>query len=101
MAFKTNTRIFGTEEWERVFYGIDETPDLFGDGGGQKVKLADFQKIGKFFVQRLKTVFAGVSDNPLPLLNTRNNPLYLLCFASGNPKGSKTAVRIANDILKG
>jgi hypothetical protein len=33
------------------------------------------------------------------LRNSRNNPLYLLCFASGNPRGAKTAVKIAQDIL--
>jgi hypothetical protein len=32
--------------------------------------------------------------------NSKNNPLYLLCFASGNPMGAKTAIKIAQDILK-
>ncbi|MCI0387950.1 MAG: hypothetical protein MOB07_04160 [Acidobacteria bacterium] len=56
--------------------------------------------IEQYFVERLKTVFAGVAENPLPLLNSHNNPLYLLCFASGNPKGAKTAIKIAQDILR-
>lgn len=94
------TRIFGTNEWQQAFYGTERYPDLFGDEVIQQVKLADFEKIGRFFVERLKTVFAGVADNPLPLMNSRNNPLYLLCFASGNPKGAPTAIKIANDILK-
>lgn len=34
------------------------------------------------------------------LERVRNNPLYLLCFASANPKGAKTAIKIAQDILK-
>jgi three-Cys-motif partner protein len=95
------TRIFGTEEWEKAFYGTEKNLDLFGEEVAQQVKLADFKKIGQFFVDRLKTVFAGVADNPLPLMNSRNNPLYLLCFASGNPRGAPTAIKIANDILKG
>ncbi len=95
------TRIFGTEEWQKAFYGIENNLDLFGEEMTQHVKLADFNKIGQFFVDRLKTIFAGVADKPLPLMNSRNNPLYLLCFASGNPKGAPTAIRIANDILKG
>jgi hypothetical protein len=45
-------------------------------------------------------VFKGVANNPLPLYNSKNNPLYLLCFAAGNPKGAPTAVKIAQDILK-
>jgi len=44
--------------------------------------------------------FAGVAENPLLLRNSKNNPLYLLCFASGNPRGAKTAIKIAQDILK-
>lgn len=63
-------------------------------------KVADFESISQYFVERLKTVFAGVADNPLVLYNSCNNPLYLLCFASGNPKGSKTAIKIAQEILK-
>jgi len=52
-------------------------------------------------VARLKTVFARVAENPLALRNSTNTPLYLLCFAAGNPKGAATAVKIAGDILKG
>jgi hypothetical protein len=34
------------------------------------------------------------------LLNSQNTPLYLLCFASANPKGAPTAIKIAQHILK-
>ena len=34
------------------------------------------------------------------LKNRANCPLYLLCFAAGNPKGAPIAVGIANHILK-
>jgi len=37
----------------------------------------------------------------LMLCNSRNNPIFLLCFASANPKGAPTAVRIAQYLLKG
>jgi hypothetical protein len=63
-------------------------------------KVADLDAIGQFFVDRLKTIFAKVAEDPLPLCNSTNNPLYLLCFAAGNPKGSVTAVKIAQDILR-
>ncbi|MGI9165743.1 MAG: hypothetical protein ACR2G5_05060 [Pyrinomonadaceae bacterium] len=45
-------------------------------------------------------MFAGVAENPLPLFNSRNVPLYLLCFASGNSRGAKAAIKIAQDILR-
>ncbi len=69
--------------------------------GGQVglVKEANFGTIGKYFIERLKTVFEGVAENPLPLRNKRNIPIFLLCFAASNPKGAKTAVKIARHIL--
>jgi three-Cys-motif partner protein len=92
-------RLFGDEGWYDVFYRTIKTPGLFGEEEMIQ-KIGDFSLISQYFVRRLKTVFAEVADNPLPLLNSHNNPLYLLCFASGNPKGSKTAIKIAQDILR-
>jgi three-Cys-motif partner protein len=91
--------MFGSPDWYRVFYETRKEVDLLGEQA-TTVKLASFDLIGQYFVERLKTTFAGVAENPLPLFNSRNVPLYLLCFASGNPKGAKTAVKIAQDILK-
>ncbi len=91
--------IFGATDWYEEFYRTSVTSDFFGERTSTR-KVGDFDSIGNYFVRRLKTVFAGVADNPLPLLNSRNIPLYLLCFASGNPRGSATAIRIAQDILK-
>jgi len=92
------TRFFGTEDWKKDFYPSKKVLTLFGEQD-LYTKQADFEKIGQFFVERLKSVFAAVAENPLPLMNSRNNPLYLLCFAAGNPSGAKTAVHIAQDIL--
>ena len=93
-------KMFGTSEWFDAFYKETSVKGLF-DEERMISKVSTFDSIGKYFVKRLKTVFAGVAENPLPLFNTRNNPLYLLCFASGNLKGSKTAIKIAQDILRG
>jgi three-Cys-motif partner protein len=90
---------FGTPEWRTAFYEARTESSLFGvEARTQKV--ADFNAIATFFVERLKTIFAGVAKNPLALLNSANTPLYLLCFAAGNERGAKTAVKIAQDILK-
>jgi three-Cys-motif partner protein len=95
----TLTEIFGTTEWQEAFYPKSSIQTLFGDEITQ-IKDADFGSIRDFFVNRLKTIFTAVATNPLPLRNSKNTPLFLLCFASGNPKGSKTAIKIAQDILK-
>ena len=92
------TRIFGTDDWQAAFYRESEQQSLLGDAR-DIVKVADFASISRFWVARLKTVFAEVASNPLPLRNSRNVPIYLLSFAAANPKGAKTAVRIAQDIL--
>ncbi len=91
--------ILGTTEWRNAFYREKREKTLFGIEESS-VKDANFKTISRFFVSRLKSVFSGVAENPLLLCNSKNNPLYLLCFAAGNPKGAKTAVKIAQDILK-
>ena len=58
--------------------------DLLGEETGY-AKRANSDGIGRFFVERLEQVFAGVSKNPLPLRNSKGVPLFLLCFAASNP----------------
>jgi three-Cys-motif partner protein len=91
--------MFGATDWYDAFYQPRVTDGLFGKSTSM-VKISDFDSIGQYFVKRLETVFAGVAKNPRPLLNSRNNPLFLLCFASGNPRAAKTAIKIAQDILR-
>jgi three-Cys-motif partner protein len=93
------TQMFGTEGWKDAFYRAPMQGTLFGAETALE-KDADFDAIGAFFVQRLETVFAQVVKKPLPLRNTKNVPIYLLCFAAGNPTGAPTAVRIASHILR-
>lgn len=90
---------FGTGDWFDEFYKAIEEPSLF-ENSSELRKVANWNSIKKYFIKRLDSVFAKVADNPLPLCNSRDNPLYLLCFAAGNPKGASTAVKIAQDILK-
>lgn len=95
------TRFFGTDEWREAFYKPIPQSSLFpGDMDQRYSKDTDFDAIGEFFVQRLSTIFAKTANNPLPLFNSRNVPLFLLCFAAANPRGATTAVKIAQDILK-
>jgi three-Cys-motif partner protein len=93
------TRIFGTGDWQAAFYPKHDEQTLFGVESVQR-KDVNWDKIGKFFVKRLKSIFCKVASNPLPLRNSTNTPIYLLCFAAGNKKGAPTAVKIAEHILK-
>jgi three-Cys-motif partner protein len=91
-------KIFGTTKWYEAFYKTETATSLFGEQAVTK-KVANMEAIGQYFVKRMQKIFASVADNPRPLYNSKRNPLYLLCFASGNPKGATTAVKIAQDIL--
>lgn len=92
--------IFGTDDWYKKFYTVITENNLF-DGEYEKIqKKADFQTITSYFTERLSTIFPAVVSSPKPLLNSVNNPLFLLCFAAGNKKGAPTALKIANSILR-
>src|SRR5262249_42973217 len=93
------TRFFGSVEWKQEFYPKKTERTLWGQEETER-KEADFARIGRFFLKRLETIFAQVAPNPLILTNPKEVPIYLLCFAAGNPKGGTTAVKIAKDILK-
>jgi three-Cys-motif partner protein len=92
--------LLGTEDWYEEFYKVTTTRDLFGNEE-KLVEKASMETIGRYFNDRLKTVFAGVVDEPGVLKNKVNNPLYLFCFAVGNERGKSIALGIANHLLKG
>lgn len=96
---KSLDRLFGSDEWLPQFYQVSEVPTLFGDEE-ETIRTANFETVARFFVQRLRGIFAGVLDRPAVLRNSKNIPLYVLCFAASNPKGAPTAVKIARDIAE-
>ena len=102
---------FGETDWFDVFYQLAEQISFFSpeeqiaffnrEEHWQKTGHI-FEEIERYFIERLRSVFAGVAPQPLWLRNSKNVPLYLLCFAAGNPKGAPTAVKIAqHNILTG
>lgn len=92
--------LLGTESWYDEFYKVEKTPTLFGTDEEHVVK-ATTETIGRYFVERLKSLFPGVVEEPGVLRNSSNCPLYLFCFAAGNERGAPIALRIANHLLKG
>ncbi len=90
--------LLGTEDWYEEFYRVESTPTLFGRAEDRIVK-ATTDTIGRYFNQRLKSIFPAVAEQPKVLRNSANSPLYLLCFAAGNQNGAPIALRIANHLL--
>lgn len=95
---KRLTRFFGTNDWLDHFYKPSAQQALFGEP--QQEKVVTFESLSEFFLNRLRTEFAGVAPNARPLLNSRGVPLFYLCFAAANERAASTAIRIANHLLK-
>lgn len=91
--------LLGTEDWYDEFYEVQSSPTLFGDDQERVIK-ASSQAIGRYFNDRLNSVFPGVADKPGVLRNSVNSPLYLLCFAAANERGAPTALKIATHLLR-
>ncbi|NQU45217.1 three-Cys-motif partner protein TcmP [bacterium] len=91
--------VFGTSEWFDRFYKTVSQPDMLG-GIETTTKSATIESIGDYFVERLEEIFPSVAKRPCLLKTTQGRPLFLLCFAAGNPKGGPTALRIADHILR-
>ncbi len=91
------TRFFGSDDWQERFYKPVQQNDLFGDGPTHE-KNANYEELSSYFVERLRSIFGhgGVAPNPLTQRNSRNSPMFLLCFASTN----ETGVKIANWLLE-
>ena len=94
-------RLFGDDKWFPTIYQATEMNSLFSEDPLTVFsKNSDpFRLITNYFTGRLQTVFAEVAPNPLIMRNSTNSPIFMLCFAAGNPNGAPIAVRIAKHIL--
>ncbi|MEK7269375.1 MAG: three-Cys-motif partner protein TcmP [Planctomycetota bacterium] len=100
--------LLGTKDWFSHFYETGkhtqktllQSPDSPSSEAELFVK-KNMDVFEQYFINRLKTIFAGVVEKPGILQNSTNNPLYLLCFAASNKRGAPIALRIANHLLKG
>ncbi len=90
------TKLFGETKWKEVFY--QKETSLFDEELVLKTPRI-FDVISDYVTERLASVFSGVNKKPLILRNQSGAPLFLFCFASGNQKGSKIAVKIAQHII--
>ncbi len=90
---------FGMSEAEikAFFYTEKQVPTLFGDDETVITKAENsIRKIAQLYVERLKSIFPYVTEDPMVLYNNHNVPIFHLVFAAKN----KTAMKIAQDIIK-
>jgi three-Cys-motif partner protein len=90
--------LFGTTDWESNFYKTHTKTDLFGEFEVTK-RDATAENIQRYIESRLRTCFEEVAPS-LILRNSKQSPLFALCFAAANAKGAPTAIKIAKSILK-
>ena len=93
-------RFFGRTDWFDEFYQLAQQYSLFSENEELEKKDNTLEKIKQFFLLKcLGSCFKSVAKNPLPLHNSKNSLMYLLCFAAGNPNAPK-ALEIAEGILE-
>jgi three-Cys-motif partner protein len=90
--------LFGTNDWYSEFYKKAIRTDLFGDYEVTE-RDATAANIQRYIENRLKSCFVAVAPS-LVLRNSKQSPLFALCFAASNKKGAPIALRIASSILK-
>ena len=82
-------------EIESRFYTKKTDKTLFGEiEKVEKVK-EPIKRIAELYVERLKTLFPYVTENPLVMTNTKGVPIFHFVFASNN----KNAMKIAQQII--
>jgi three-Cys-motif partner protein len=81
----TLDRSLGTKDWRSAFYRSEEHADLFEGPRSKTVKDADPIKLERFYLNRLRTIFPTVMSTCVRLTNSKDQTMYLLCFASANP----------------
>lgn len=92
------TNTVGSDDWRQAFYSKD-SPDLFGHE--KTIKNPNpFHVLSTLVTAQLKKEFHSVHEEPMILKNSGNTPLFLLCFAAGNPKGGPIAIKIADHIIQ-
>jgi three-Cys-motif partner protein len=94
-------RVFGTAEWSSVFYRTDPQGGLF-DEEQNLTKVPDaISKITGYYHDRLREIFPRVADNPRPMSNSKQSPMFVFTFAISNPgkKAQDLALKIAGHIL--
>jgi three-Cys-motif partner protein len=93
-------KIFGASSWKEEFYITSIQADFFEGDVIKTQRHADWRAVKNYLVNRLKTAFYSVHPKPAVLRNSKNVPIYLFCFAAANPVGAKTALKIADHLLK-
>lgn len=92
--------IFGADDWYEQFYEPSKQTSFLDDSEAVN-KTATFDSLSEYVHRRLSGVFP-YAHKPKALCNSKNVPLFLLCFAMANdsPKAMGLAKRLVNSIME-
>lgn len=82
-------------EIKNKFYKTQTVNTLFGEETITEKEKNSIEKIGELYKERLKTIFNFVSESYV-MRNSTNSIMFHFMMATNN----KTALKIANDIIK-
>jgi three-Cys-motif partner protein len=90
--------LFGTTDWREAFYADNIQGDLFGDAS--RIKNANETKILSYIKDRMRSVFAGISEFAI-LRNSMGYPMFALLMGVTNPspRAVSSALRISNHLI--
>jgi three-Cys-motif partner protein len=90
--------LFGTTDWREAFYADNIQGNLFGDAS--RIKNANETKILSYIKDRMRSVFAGISDFAI-LRNSMGYPMFALLMGVTNPspRAVSSALRISNHLI--
>jgi len=92
--------LLGRKDWIDSLDAAQDVPSAAPSETRQTRRAkARLRVVGKALNDRLEAVFAAVAPNPRVLMSATNRPLYLMCFAVGNPVSAAPALRLAKHIL--
>lgn len=97
---KLVSKMLGTEDWEDTLYEESDQTNMFGVVETNRVS---FEELKPFLIDRFKSIFKFVSKDTTLLLNSKNSPLFLLCFMMTNDseKAQNLAQKFVSGIKKG
>ena len=89
---ETLDRSLGTKDWRSAFYRNEEEANFFEGQRSKTVKDAYPAKLERFYLDRLRTIFPTVMNTCVRLTNSKDQTMYLLCFACANPSPKAKAL---------
>ncbi len=99
---ETLDRSLGTKGWRTAFYRTEQEADLFEGPRSKTVKDADPMKLERYYLDCLRKIFPTVMNKCIRLTNSKDQTMYLLCFACANPspKAKALVTRLAGSAAK-